>query len=141
MKFSLIFIAIMTSCTFYAQDVFGKWKTIDDNSGEAKSIVEIYKEDGKIFGQIKRILKESKRSVRCTECKGDLKDIKVEGMVFIRDLEKDGDKYANGEIIDPENGKSYDAKIWLNEDNPDELLVRGYVSVFYRTQTWKRLEE
>ncbi|MFN2261554.1 MAG: DUF2147 domain-containing protein [Psychroflexus sp.] len=141
MKFSLIFIAIITSCTFHAQEVFGKWKTIDDNSGEAKSIVEIYKENGKIFGQIKRILKESKRDVRCTECKGDLKDTRVEGMVFIRDLEKDGDKYANGEIIDPENGKAYDAKIWLNEDNPDELHVRGYVSIFYRTQIWKRLEE
>ena len=32
-----------------AQEVFGKWVTIDDETGEKKSIVEIYEENGKVF--------------------------------------------------------------------------------------------
>ena len=31
-------------------------------------------------------------------------------------------------------------KIWLNPDNPDELMVRGYWAFVYRTQTWQRVE-
>ena len=39
---SLIVLTILTAT---AQDVTGKWKTIDDETGEAKSIVEIYKQN------------------------------------------------------------------------------------------------
>jgi uncharacterized protein (DUF2147 family) len=62
-------------------------------------------------------------------------------MVILRDLSKDEDEYRDGTVTDPENGKTYDAKIWLNEDDPDVLMVRGYLSFLYRTQEWKRLDD
>jgi hypothetical protein len=35
----------------------GKWKTIDDETGKAKSIVEIFKKsDGKYYGKISQLL-------------------------------------------------------------------------------------
>jgi len=37
--------------------------------------------------------------------------------------------------MDPETGKVYDCKIWLENG---QLKVRGYVAFFYRTQTWLR---
>lgn len=122
----------------YSQEVFGEWETIDDDTGVTKSIVEIYEEDGEVFGKIKKILREDKRDVRCTKCKGDLKNQKVEGMVILKNLTKDGDEYDGGIVTDPENGKSYDAKLWLSEKDPNTLMVRGYVSFLYRTQKWKR---
>jgi uncharacterized protein (DUF2147 family) len=59
----------------------------------------------------------------------------------MRDLEPDGDHFEDGEITDPENGKTYDCKIWLDDNNQDILHVRGYVSFFYKTQDWERVEE
>jgi uncharacterized protein (DUF2147 family) len=58
---------------------------------------------------------------------------------IIQGLEKKGGVYKGGEILDPENGKTYTCKIWLNEEDTDQLMVRGYVAFFYRTQTWERL--
>lgn len=124
-----------------SQEVFGEWKTIDDNTGLAKSIVEVYEQNGKVFGRIKKILKEEKRNVRCVHCKGDLKNQKVEGMLILKNLSKDKDKYEGGTVTDPENGKTYDAKMWLNEDDPNVLMVRGYLSFLYRTQEWKRIDD
>jgi hypothetical protein len=36
--------------------VTGKWKTIDDQTGEAKSIIEIYEKGGKVYGKVVDIL-------------------------------------------------------------------------------------
>ena len=140
MKYILLAVSFLYVNLMFSQNVVGEWKTIDDDTGVAKSIVEVYKEDGKVFGMVKRILREDKRDVRCTECEGERKNEKVEGMVILRNLTKDDDEFTDGTITDPENGKTYDAKIWLNEDDPNTLMVRGYISFLYRTQEWKRVE-
>ncbi|WGK64672.1 DUF2147 domain-containing protein [Croceiramulus getboli] len=120
------------------RSVTGSWKTIDDNTGEAKSIVNIYEKDGKLYGKVQRILKEERRDQLCTACKGEKKNEPVEGLIIIEGLSKDEEVYEDGTILDPENGKTYKAKIWLDENNPDILHVRGYVAFFYRTQDWVR---
>ena len=121
-----------------AQDVVGIWKTIDDNTGEAKSHIEIFKKDGKVYGKIIKILNPEARDRVCSECED--KNIKILGMNIIKGLERDGNEYSGGTITDPENGKIYKSKIWLTEDNPNRLKVRGYVAFLYRTQEWIRLE-
>lgn len=139
MKYLMI---VLLSVQFgYAQNVEGFWKTIDED-GIAKSIVKVYKtEEAKIEGKVYKILKASERDKLCTACKGNMKNEPVEGLVIMKDLRSNGEKYEDGQITDPENGKTYDCKIWLDEDNKDILHVRGYVSFFYRTQDWKRVEE
>lgn len=122
-----------------AQSVLGKWKTIDDNTGEAKSIVEIYEDDGKIYGRVLEILKSKVENPTCRNCEGDKKDQPIIGLVIIEDLTKDDDVYDGGTILNPENGKSYKCRIKLEEDK-DTLQVRGYLAFFYRTQYWKRLK-
>ncbi len=123
-----------------SQDVTGTWKTVDENSGEVKSHVEIFKKGDKYFGKVLKVLsKDAPDNPTCAACEGKMKDQPIEGMVIINNLEKHGKMYKDGKVIDPENGKAYDCKIWLNEDNPDLLMVRGYVLFVYRTQTWERL--
>ncbi|MBZ9651104.1 DUF2147 domain-containing protein [Psychroflexus montanilacus] len=141
MKIILLSISLLSVNLILAQDIFGDWKTVDDDSGVEKSIVEIYKEDDQVFGKVKKILKEDERDRRCSKCEGEQKDQKIEGMVILESLSKDGEEYTDGRITDPENGKTYDAKIWLNDEDPNILMVRGYVSLFYRTQEWKRVED
>ncbi len=135
-----LFMILLGLNSVSAQSIFGKWKTVDDNDIE-KSIVEIYEENGEVFGKVTRILKDDERDKRCTECKDEQKDQKIEGMVIIKNLTKDEGKYANGEITDPENGKTYDAEVWLDEENPDRLKVKGSLLVFSKTQEWKRVKD
>ena len=61
-------------------------------------------------------------------------------MVFMENMRKSGKEWKGGKILDPENGKSYDCKIWLEEGKPDVLKVRGYIAFFYRTQEWYRIK-
>jgi len=121
-----------------AADVVGKWRTIDDESGKPRSIVEIYEKDGKYFGKIVQLLLKPNDTI-CENCPGDLKGKPIVGMDVITNMVKKGKKYEGGEIMDPVKGKVYDCKFWLENDNT--LKVRGYLGFLYRTQTWHRVEE
>lgn len=123
-----------------SQDVKGKWITVDDDTGKEKSVVEVYeKKDGKIYGKIIEFLEDGADSDdTCDHCKGDMKGEKLMGFEVLKGFEKKGDKYENGKVTDPEEAKIYDSKIWVDEDEPDILKVRGYISIMYRTQEWKR---
>ncbi len=115
----------------------GRWQTLDDETGEAKSIVEIYEQDGKYFGRIAKILTDNKTAV-CTECSGKRKDQPIEGMVIIENLEKSGDTWKGGTILDPKKGAEYRLSAWFEED-PNTLFIRGkHWTGLYRTQEWKR---
>lgn len=134
-----ISLVALTVISAVAQDVTGKWKTIDDGTGEAKSVVEIYKQDGKIYGKVVEIFDASKRDEKCVECSGSDKNKPIMGLVIIKGLEKDGDEYNDGTITDPTNGKVY--KCYIELDSANKLKVRGYIgfSLLGRTQTWIRV--
>jgi uncharacterized protein (DUF2147 family) len=63
------------------------------------------------------------------------------GLQIVRYLTWDGSEWEGGTIVDPENGKIYSTKMWLDESNPNKLYVRGYIGPFFRTQTWLRVVE
>lgn len=129
--FAFLFIGL----GLFAQgNVAGKWKTIDDDTGEMKSIVEIKEVDGKLYGTILELKPGTDPNKICTECTGKLKGKKIVGMQIIRGLKKDDGVWEGDDgILDPENGKFYDVKIW-EEDG--KLQVRGYIGFLFRTQTW-----
>lgn len=125
-----------------AQGLTGKWKTIDDETGKPKSIVEIYEKNGQLFGKVIKLFREPHevQDPICNECEDDRKGKKVLGMEIVRNMEKDGDEWEDGTICDPKNGKIYDCEMWLDEEDPNKLKVRGYILFLYRTQTWLRVE-
>ena len=119
---------------------FGLWKSIDDKTGEAKSHVEVYQKNGKMYGKVSKILTD-KPNAKCAECKGDKKDQPVLGLVIIEGLQESAGTWKNGTILDPEDGKVYGCVIWLEEGKPNELKVRGkHWTGLYRTQTWYRVK-
>jgi uncharacterized protein (DUF2147 family) len=122
----------------FSQDILGKWRTIDDETGEPKSIVKIYERDGKVFGDIVQILNPDKQNSVCSKCEGVLKDQPILGMTIINDMEKDDELYENGTIVNPSSGKTYTCRLKLLE--PNKLQVRGYVAFFYKTQYWERVK-
>jgi uncharacterized protein (DUF2147 family) len=119
----------------------GRWTTIDDETKKPKSVVSIWEENGKLFGKVERLFRgpNEDQNPTCIKCDGALKGKPIIGMVILRGLERDGDKWTGGSIMDPENGKTYKCKLEL-EDGGKVLKVRGFIgfSLLGRTQRWPR---
>jgi uncharacterized protein (DUF2147 family) len=135
----LFLITVLFSCGLGAQNTdvpTGSWQTLDDETGETKSIVKIYEQDGKYFGRITSLMKN--KDAKCTECSGKQKNQPISGLIIIEDLEKDGDNWSGGTILDPKKGATYKLSAWFEED-PNTLYIRGkHWTGLYRTQTWTR---
>lgn len=140
MRFLLLVLPFITSISLAQGTIVGKWKTIDDNSSEEKSIVEIFNRDGKVYGKIVKLFPKPGEDPDpiCDKCPPDDSRFKkkIIGLEIIKDMVKSEDEYSEGNILDPEDGKIYRCKLWI-EGN--DLMVRGYWGPFYRTQTWKRV--
>ncbi len=126
----------------------GKWKTIDDATHQAKSIVEITDQDGQLEGKILELLNRTPEDIArdgehpvCAKCTDAHKGQPLVGMVIMTSVTRDGDKWSGGRILDPKNGKTY--KVSLKVANGGQNLeVHGYIgfSLLGRTQTWERVE-
>lgn len=137
---TLLLSAAVTAAAWAQSSPIGIWKTIDDETGEAKSHVEIYQQDGKYYGKIVKLLRKGPETV-CEKCPGDKKNKKLVGMVILEDLQAKSDYWKNGSILDPESGKEYGCSIWFEDGTTDELQVRGkHWTGLYRTQTWYRVD-
>jgi uncharacterized protein (DUF2147 family) len=139
--FNILFGVCIMLCVqnVSSQDVFGNWKTIDDRTGLPKGLIKIYKDGGIMYGIILKILEEGSEEAVCDKCKGDNKDMPIVGMQVLDGLVKSNNEvWKGGTLFDPEQAMTFRCKIWLNPDNPNELMVRGYLAFFYRTQTWIR---
>ena len=148
MKKSVLHILILLIVSFILDGsalaqapIVGKWKTIDDETNEPKSIVQIFEKDGKYYGKvIELFLKpDADQNPTCDKCPDDdpRKNQPTLGMEIIQDLKPDGDAYAGGTILDPKKGKIYKCKIWAEGD---ELKVQGSFLFISRTQTWHRVQ-
>ena len=127
----------------WAQDgnsVLGAWKTIDDKTGQARSIVTIAERDGIYVGRITQRLGEQTANLEnCDKCSDDRRGMPIIGLEIIRGMKKaDGaEYYEGGQILDPEEGKLYRLRLTPIEGGK-KLQVRGYLGPFWRTQVWER---
>ena len=113
----------------YSQTIIGKWLT---EAGDAK--VEIYEANGKVNGKIVWLEKgPDTKDTHNTDEK--MRSRKLMGVNILSGLTKKSEKWEGGRIYNPKNGKTYKCSIWLDGD---KLKVRGYLGVFYETQTWKK---
>lgn len=140
MRILTVFIILFFTGTLsiLGQSIFGKWKTVDSETGKTESIVEIYEKNGKVFGKIIEILDPKDKNKTCTNCKGENKNKPIEGLEIIKGLKKDGDEWNGGKILDPKNGKKYSCYIKLVTEN--KLKLRGYIGIALagRTEYWYR---
>lgn len=119
----------------------GIWKTIDDETGKPKSLVQIWINDGELNGKIIELIEPDEENPTCTECKGDKKDQPILGMQFIWGLTEDDGVWDDGEILDPASGSIYSSKIEVIEGG-SKLDVRGYIGFAFagRSQVWERVD-
>ncbi|MBS7786710.1 DUF2147 domain-containing protein [Flavobacterium sp. CYK-55] len=142
MKKGLIIAFLFLSALLSAQhhSVLGRWKTIDDQTGKAVSIIEIYEKQNKIYGKVIEIFNPKVKVPRCEQCQGEDKNKPILGLVVIKGLVKDKDEYTHGKILDPKHGKLYKCSISL--ESRDRLKVRGFIGInlLGRTQIWERIK-
>ena len=123
------------------QSPIGRWKTIDDETNAERSIVEITLVGDELQGRILKIFyrPDEKPDPVCEACEGDRKNQPIVGMTFLWGLKRDGEDWAGGAILDPKNGKIYNAKASL-ADGGQKLRVRGFIGtpLLGRTQIWIR---
>ena len=135
-RVQLLLILLASNASAFSQ-IAGKWTSIDDNSGQPRSVIEITERAGKFFGKIIKIHSKPGEDPDpvCDKCEPDDPRYKqkVIGMEILKELIKDGQQFTSGHILDPENGKVYRCKVWLEGK---VLKVRGYWGPFFRTQTW-----
>ena len=123
----------------------GLWKTIDDESKKEKSLIRITEAGGVFTGKLEKLLDPTaKPDAVCDLCSDERKDKPVVGMTLVKGVKQsDSDKgrWDGGEILDPNNGKTYKVRLTPGEGGKT-LAVRGYIGapLLGRTQTWVRVE-
>jgi uncharacterized protein (DUF2147 family) len=119
----------------------GLWRTVDDNTGEARAEIDIVERQGVLFGRVAKSLDPDPKAVKtCDDCKDDRKGQAIVGMEIIRGVryEQDDKRWGGGKILDPDNGKEYTVRM-VPLEGGKRLQLRGYIGPFYRTQIWQRI--
>ncbi|MDQ8204582.1 DUF2147 domain-containing protein [Pelagicoccus sp. SDUM812003] len=142
MKRLLPLLFLLIPCAFANESPVGLWRTIDDETGEAKSLVRISRDkDGTLKGVVEQILAPDRRDRVCEECEGERRDQPILGMTILWGFKPNKNKWSGGEILDPNNGKIYSAHLRLRKHG-QVLDVRGYIgiSLIGRSQLWQRVK-
>jgi uncharacterized protein (DUF2147 family) len=136
-RLALPLLLALPTLAFAQASPVGRWKTIDDETGKVKSIVEITESGGTLRGQVAEVLQSDRGpNPTCDKCQGANKDKPVKGMVILWDLAPGGDGWEGGTILDPAKGKTYKSKLKLIDAG--KLGVSGCVAFFCREQVWIR---
>jgi len=117
----------------------GRWKTIDDNTGKVKSIIDIREENGTLKGTIETLFNPPVPHPTCYLCAGAKKDQPLVGLQVLWGFHADGAQWSGGQVLDPETGKVYRASMAL-QDGGSKLRVHGYILIplVGRTEYWQR---
>jgi uncharacterized protein (DUF2147 family) len=114
------------------------WNTLDKNTGKPRSLFIVYEYEGKYYGRIiaiynkEGVIKET--MYHPTERAPGVADHPFYcGLDILWNLTQEGNRYK-GKIMDPEEGKIYNAEVWRSGH---DLIVRGKLLFFGRNETWK----
>jgi uncharacterized protein (DUF2147 family) len=141
---ALLSLAAPVQALSQAPSPAGLWQAIDPDTKQATGWFLIRDRDGVYVGIIaKMVLKPGENpNVVCDQCKDDRHNHPWLGLEIIRGMKPEGDKYVDGTILDPRDGKVYKAVMSVTPDG-QTLVVRGYlgISLLGRNQYWTRLPD
>ncbi len=136
-----LFLVFLINSLAVAQNpdaILGVWKT-----GEGTGMVQVFKKGDKYFGKIVWLKVPNnpdntpRTDINNPEAKMQNRPLK--GLENLRNFVfKGNNAWEDGNIYDPKTGNDYSCEIKLVDENT--LEVRGYigVSLFGRTDVWKR---
>lgn len=147
MKKALFSFAILLLAAFtlnaQADKITGVWITASDSS----SVKIIKHTNGKYIGNINWIMvplnEEGKPKVDKNNPDPKLAKEPIMGLKLLRSFvyNEKKDRWEDGSIYDPDNGKTYSCYGWFEDGNYDVLYLKGYVlgmKFLGRETVWKR---
>ncbi|SJZ34656.1 hypothetical protein SAMN02745174_00146 [Cetobacterium ceti] len=150
-KFILFLFILINTFIFSATNdawLQGKWITEKAENGN-QIVVEFYKKNEKYFGKIIQLTipkynKNEKYSgmekMDLHNPKENLRNRKLKGLDFVSNFTLENNKLVDGNIYNPENGKTYHCKITKKSDNT--LLVKGSIDsmgLIGKSQIWTKI--
>lgn len=154
MKKSLLALVLLTSVALVfagifqskPDDIVGFYLTYDDETGDEKSQVQIFKgTDGKYYGNIvwlKEPLKNGKPKVDDQNPDPKMHTRPIIGLQILKgfSFDKDENEWSGGTIYNPTGGKTYNS--YMKFDGPKTLKLRGYIGAAWmglgKTANWTR---
>lgn len=138
----------LCTASFGELPLIGTYQTIDDETGQPKSIVKLYEyKNGKDVKLAGRIIALYDENGVVSETLGNPVKVAYEvsgspnyvGLDIIWGMtwDEEDSEYRGGKIMDPKKGSIYSSVIW--QDSEDKLQVRGKIGPFGKTQTWNML--
>ncbi|MFN3784963.1 MAG: DUF2147 domain-containing protein [Spirosomataceae bacterium] len=138
LSFAFLFFTSFATLAADPDDILGLWK-----NGEGTGIVQIYKKGDKYYGKIVwlKVTNDPDGTPRkdINNPETSLRTRPLKGLENLRGFQYAGDgKWENGNVYDPKTGNDYSCEMTLV--NPNTLEVRGFIgiSLFGRTDVWKR---
>jgi uncharacterized protein (DUF2147 family) len=146
-KVFLVAMIAAFSLVAFSQDagkISGHWLT-----EKGTSQVYVYKAvNGKYYGKISWLSEPNENGAPKKDTENpepSLQSTPILNLIILKGFSynPDDDIWEGGTIYDPDNGKTYDAYMWFEEDSADVLKLKGYVlgmRFLGRETTWKREE-
>ncbi|MCG1036939.1 DUF2147 domain-containing protein [Polaribacter sargassicola] len=139
-KIFLTTLLLLIAVSVNSQTIFGKWNSRNEETGKVDSVIEVYKKEGLAYAKIIDIKSADRKTAVCDLCEGKDKGKPILGLTILSGLEKDGDEWSGGKILDPRNGKVY--KCYIKLEGANKLKIRGYLgfSLIGKTAYWERVQ-
>lgn len=121
-----------------ATSPIGRWKTLDDETGKAMTVVEVY--TAKNGNLAAKIVENIAAPATCEKCSGKDKGKPIVGMPVLWDLKAKADgTWGDGQGFKPSAGMNFKAKSVKLLEGGKKLQVTGCKAVFIcRDATWVR---
>lgn len=144
MKKICLLLAVLFASNLIANDqITGFWQTIDKQTRRPSSVIAIYQYQGKYYARI----------IGTFNAEGEIDDSIYApksrapglagnpyycGLDFVWVGRPNIQGKCSGRLVDPRDGKMYDARIWRENQN---VILRGELFMFGRNEVWPPFPE
>ena len=146
MKSAITFILMLAMPMLaWGGELAGLWQAYDDHTGNLEALIRIEKlPDNSYEGRIEKIFPDAdnKTALICSSCTGSLRNQPLIGMRILSGMKgKDKLNFERGEILDPDEGKTYHCQIRLSDDDK-QIQVTGYINFNWigQSEIWRRAD-